>query len=443
MKNFLKELLRASLLGLIIFIATGIFQYLTGQSWSKGNLWEQFWINEFVSITLYLVNMAIFRAYLKRFKHSFWKPKNAGLAFITGVAASMATFFLIRVIIVVIYHGVPLDTFLANESLEFYYLSLFISSAAILLYYAFYYWKSKQETQVKQSKIIAGTASAKFDALKNQLDPHFLFNSLNVLTSLIDENPHQAQKFTTSLSKVYRYVLEQKNKELVSVDEELAFARTYMNLIKMRFEDSIVVDIPEKSKNPDARVVPLSLQLLLENAVKHNMVTPKKKLHIRIFEDGGTLVVQNNMQTKQVIKKSSGVGLQNIRQRYYLLTDRQVHIEEDDRYFKVGIPMLTEQRPMREVQETFIADKKYKMAKERVEKIKGFYIHFTIYCIMVPVFIWLNLSSTGFPWAIFPILGWGFGILGHAAEAFSWRGPVLNKSWEDKKIKKLMEDDNF
>ncbi len=126
-----------------------------------------------------------------------------------------------------------------------------------------------------------------------------------------------------------------------------------MNLIKMRFEDSIVVDIPEKSKNPDAKVVPLSLQLLLENAVKHNMVTPKKKLHIRIFEDGGNASSSKIIfRPKQVIKKSSGCrDYKNIRQRYYLLTDRQVHIEEDDRYFKVGIPMLTEQRPMREVQE--------------------------------------------------------------------------------------------
>lgn len=442
MRNFLKELLRAFLLGVVIFIAMGLFRYLTGQTWIGSNFWEDFWLNQLVSVALYMINMIVFRAFLTHYKQSFWTVKSVGLGLLSGIIVSMATFFVFRLIVIVLYYGSSLDKFLANERVDDYYLSLFICVVAILLYYAFYYWKSKQETEVKQSRIIAGTASAKFDALKNQLDPHFLFNSLNVLTSLIDENPQQAQKFTTSLSKVYRYVLEQKNKELVSVDEELAFARTYMNLIKMRFEDSIVVDIPKMAQNPEAKVVPLSLQLLLENAVKHNMVTPSKKLHIRIFEEDGSLVVQNNMQKKQVIKKSSGVGLQNIRQRYYLLTNRQVHIVEDTKNFKVAIPMLTMQQPMREVQESFIADKKYNMAKEKMEKIKGFYVHFTIYCIMVPVFIWLNVISGSFPWALFPIVGWGLGIAGHASDAFGW-SPLFNKSWEERKIRDLMDDDNF
>ena len=131
-----------------------------------------------------------------------------------------------------------------------------------LFFHAVYYYRELQKSKVKEQKVIAGTASAKFDALKNQLDPHFLFNSLNVLTSLIEENLESAQKFTTSLSKVYRYVLEQKNKELVTVDEELRFAKTYMSLLKMRFEDSIIFEIPERASNPESKVVPLSLQLL-------------------------------------------------------------------------------------------------------------------------------------------------------------------------------------
>ncbi len=122
---------------------------------------------------------------------------------------------------------------------DYYQSSLIIAIIVSLYFHAIWYYKYRQENKVKEQKIIAGTASAKFDALKNQLDPHFLFNSLNVLTSLIEEDPYQAQKFTTSLSKVYRYVLEQKNKDLVSVDEELQFAKTYVKLLKMRFEDSI------------------------------------------------------------------------------------------------------------------------------------------------------------------------------------------------------------
>ncbi|HAI18590.1 MAG TPA: histidine kinase, partial [Xanthomarina gelatinilytica] len=118
----------------------------------------------------------------------------------------------------------------------------------------------------------------------------------------------------------------QKNKDLVSVDEELKFAKTYMSLLKMRFEDSIVFDIPEQASNPESKVVPLSLQLLLENAVKHNMVTEKNPLHIKIYEKDGLLIVENNLQIKQIVKKSSGVGLSNIMQRYQLLTKRKVII---------------------------------------------------------------------------------------------------------------------
>lgn len=123
-----------------------------------------------------------------------------------------------------------------------------------MFFYAIHFFKSYQENKVKEQKIIAGTASAKFESLKNQIDPHFLFNSLNVLSSLIEENPENAQKFTISLSKIYRYVLEQKDKELVSVEEELDFAKTYMNLLKMRFEISLFYELPPVITIPEAKV---------------------------------------------------------------------------------------------------------------------------------------------------------------------------------------------
>ena len=149
----------------------------------------------------------------------------------------------------------------------------------------------KQENKIKVQKIIAGTANAKFESLKNQIDPHFLFNSLNVLSSLIEENPENAQQFTTSLSKVYRYVLEQKDKELVSVAEELAFAKTYMDLLKMRFENSLSYELPTENIDSEAKVVPLSLQLLLENAVKHNVISEQKPLCIEVYLEDNFLKI--------------------------------------------------------------------------------------------------------------------------------------------------------
>ena len=186
-----------------------------------------------------------------------------------------------------------------------------------------------------------------------------------MLNSLIEENPENAQRFTTSLSKVYRYVLEQKNKELVTVDEELQFAKTYMSLLKMRFEDSIIFEMPEQASNPESKVVPLSLQLLLENAVKHNMVTSSNPLRIRIYEYGNNLVVENNSQPKQIVKTSSGVGLSNITQRYDLLTNKKVNINKEASRFSVAIPMLTKQISIMRTEQPTNIDDSYVRKKPR------------------------------------------------------------------------------
>jgi hypothetical protein len=383
-----------------------------------------------------------FKIMLKHYRNSFMKLETIAKLILGIVVITILCMFFLRMFSEMLIEEESYSEFIETESPQYYFVAIFITLVISAIFYVINYYKHKQDTKVKEQKIIAGTASAKFDALKNQLDPHFLFNSLNVLTSLIDENPDSATRFTTSLSKVYRYVLEQKNKELVSIEEELNFAKIYISLIKMRFEDSIVFSIPEKLNNPDAKVVPLSLQLLLENAVKHNMVTPSRKLYITIVEEGDVLLIKNNIQLKQVVKAGSGVGLKNIQQRYKLLTDRPVEITKDSNEFMVSIPLLTKRTTSFEPQKIYISEKRYERAKERLEKLKGFYIHFTIYLIMVFVFIYLNLMSTGFPWAIFPIAGWGFGVAGHAMEAFEYN-PFLGRKWEERKIKEFMEKDDF
>jgi len=361
---------------------------------------------------------------------------------IGGVVLTLLGIFWIRIVINLGFEGETWETFVKGEDPMFYIVALLITVVVSVFFYAAYFYKNWQEKRVKEQKIIAGTASARFDALKNQLDPHFLFNSLNVLTSLIEEDPDQAQKFTTSLSKVYRYVLEQKNKDLVTVDEELNFARTYVRLLKMRFEDSIVFEIPESCTQPEARIVPLSLQLLLENAVKHNVVTASRPLHIKVFEEGGMLVVSNNLQEKQVVKKSSGVGLQNIKQRYNILTDREVVIQKSDVEFRVSLPILTQKLTVVETQKDYIAQKRYAKAKEQVKAIKDFYSNLITYCMVIPFLWWINLRTTDFLWAFFPTLGWGFGVVMHGMEAFGYN-PLWGKRWEEQKIQELMDKDEF
>ncbi len=443
MKNLLKEIGRASFIGVLLFIVVGVINYLNGYFYTAvKQVLIDFLYNQLYSIVLYMANMMLFKFLLKYFGDTFFKFKNLVRSILGGILVTVICIFLLRLFKEMFIDGESWSDFVAGEETRFYYSTFIISMVISIIFYGIYYYRFKQENRVKEQKIIAGTASAKFDALKNQLDPHFLFNSLNVLTSLIEENPEAATRFTTALSKVYRYVLEQKNKDLVTVSEELKFAQLYMSLIKMRFEDSIVFTFPETISNPEAKVVPLSLQLLLENAVKHNMVTPSKKLHISIEEKGGNLVITNNLQPKQVVKESSGVGLKNIRQRYQILTDRPVVIKENNKQFSIAIPMLTQKTMHMKTQDNFISEKKYSYAKEQVDKLKGFYIHLTIYLIFIPVFVWLNyISGAGFPWAIFPIGGWGFGVLGHAAETFNYN-PFFGKGWEERKIRKYMEEED-
>jgi len=446
MRKLGKHVGNALLIGVLISIILVTILYFNGTlsgEISFRDIWKEVRNNMVFSIVLYATNSFWYEYYTHNYKKSLFTIRGLVIALLGHTVFTFIGTFISRIILFVGIYNYSFTDFWIQETLVGYGPSMIIGVVVASIFYIVLYYKQRQDTKVKEQKIIAGTASAKFDALKNQLDPHFLFNSLNVLTSLIEEDPDQAQKFTTSLSKVYRYVLEQKNKDLISVDEELQFAKTYVRLLKMRFEDSIVFDIPEESTDPEAKIIPLSLQLLLENAVKHNVVTSDRPLHIKVFEENDMLVVSNNLQEKQVVKKSSGVGLQNIRQRYAILTDRQVTIDKSTSDFSVQLPMLTKHVSVMEKQQVYIDDKLYKKAKARVEKIKGFYGNLIAYFIVIPFLAYLNYqTSPQFPWVIFPLLGWGFGVAAHGMEAFGYN-PLWGKKWEERRIKKYMDDDRF
>jgi hypothetical protein len=315
--------------------------------------------------------------------------------------------------------------------------TLFVS---IWIYRVIYSIHKKQESKVKEQKIIAGTASAKFETLKNQIDPHFLFNSLNVLSSLIEENPENAQRFTTSLSKVYRYVLEQKDKDLVPIEEELAFAKTYMNLLQMRFENSLTFELPPNYDEiasslamTEMKVVPLSLQLLLENAVKHNIISEQKPLLIKIYIDNDDLVIQNNYQKKAELQDGQGVGIQNIISRYNIITDRKVEIEQNENTYTVKIPILTKQITIME-NSNYDEENAYYKAKRQVDELRKFYTSLISYCVVIPFLIFINLRfSSRIQWFWFPAFGWGLGLAIKGLRVFGY-----GISWEERKIEQIL-----
>ncbi|ABQ07912.1 2TM domain-containing protein [Flavobacterium johnsoniae] len=434
------NLLKALLVGGIVFLFSFLIRFASfGTAIFNNNLYIFFLYCMLYSVVLYIVNASLFVYLDKVFKDSRFSNKRIFIGFVSSFVVSIFVVFLLRVFTNVVIERRSILSFLANEEASTYIENAVIAFIILLGFHALHFYKAYQENKVIQQKIIAGTANAKFESLKNQIDPHFLFNSLNVLSSLIEENPDNAQRFTTSLSKIYRYVLEQKDKELVSVEDELSFAKTYMNLLKMRFENSLFYELPTENINPDAKVVPLSLQLLLENTVKHNVVSEQKPLHIRIFVDKDYLVIQNDLQKKEVLQDRQGVGLQNIVNRYGIITDRKVMIQQDEKNFSVKIPILTKQITVMDVSAEYNDEAKaYYRAKKRVEELKGFYGNVISYCCVIPFLVFINLRfSPGFQWFWFSALGWGFGVAMHAFKVFGY-----SSDWEERKIREILEKEN-
>jgi two-component system LytT family sensor kinase len=184
-------------------------------------------------------------------------------------------------------------------------------------------------------------AEFRFQVLKNQINPHFLFNSLNTLSSLIYVDQDDAAKFVRQLAKVYRYVLENREKEVICLETELTILESYIYLAETRFRDKLIVDIRIDEGDRQCGIPPMTLQMLIENAIKHNITSQARPLRIHIFsENHEYLVIQNTLQRISSIAYSSRIGLKNVIARYKCLTPKKVIIEEGYGRFTVKLPLL-------------------------------------------------------------------------------------------------------
>ncbi|HOY05928.1 MAG TPA: histidine kinase [Saprospiraceae bacterium] len=181
---------------------------------------------------------------------------------------------------------------------------------------------------------------SQFQSLQSQLNPHFLFNSFNVLSSLITENPRKAEDFVDELSNVYRYLLRANEQELARVADELRFIRSYFHLLKTRHDTGIDLKISVDPEFQDRKLPALTLQILVENAVKHNEISPEKPLSINIGAAGNALWVTNNLQRKNARLLSNRIGLDNLRERYQLLNQNGFEVQDDGRTFTVVLPFV-------------------------------------------------------------------------------------------------------
>jgi len=255
------------------------------------------------------------------------------LAFITFGSALLTT----------INYSLPLD----EDDVVFWaeYKNAFLKGMILLglvtvIYECAYFFGLYEKTLYESEKLKKEGLISQFELLKNQISPHFLFNSLNALITLIPDDPKLSVMFVQRLSSVYRNVLNANEKNLVSLEKELEFLEDYIFLYQMRFGENLLIHYDTAVRLEDLEVVPFTLQMLVENAIKHNIISNRKPLKITISVQDDFIVVNNNLQRKTSGVESTNTGLKNIISRYQLITNKLVDIKVTATDFRVALPLI-------------------------------------------------------------------------------------------------------
>jgi len=214
----------------------------------------------------------------------------------------------------------------------FIVLSIMTKNTAVFL-------RNWKQSAVNEEKLKREILTAEYEALKNQVNPHFLFNNLTALSSLVYKDQDKAARFINQLADVYRYILEYGNDEVVTLEAEKKLLDNLVYLYKIRYGNGLTTQI-EIPGWENRYIIPMALQILFENAVKHNSFSPEEPLNIKIRHEGGYILVKNNLQPKTTVKHSGKLGLKNIQLRYKYLTDKEIFIKKTATYFQVKIPVL-------------------------------------------------------------------------------------------------------
>jgi sensor histidine kinase YesM len=220
------------------------------------------------------------------------------------------------------------------------YLFLFTFLFYQLLFICVYFFKRWSESIVESERLKRENLSSRLRALQNQVNPHFLFNNLNSLVTLIAEDKNRAIKFVEELANVYRYLLQQQDEHLVRILEELKFINSYIYLQQTRSGSNLKTEINVDKKYNDYFIAPQTLQILVENAIKHNIISSDKPLTIKIYSTAESIVVENNLQKKLSTQAHTGIGLQNIKDRYRILGYKGIEVDDTNNHFKVTVPII-------------------------------------------------------------------------------------------------------
>lgn len=237
------------------------------------------------------------------------------------------------------------DTFERNFNQKTFLLTTFTNLLNGFIYgsffLAYYYYQKNKENQKKIILYNQAISESKINQLKTQLNPHFLFNNLNVLDQLIDEDKNKASDFLNEFSEIYRYVLQATDKKIVAIEDELAFAKSYFGLMQHKYGTAYQLEVIQERKT-NGNIVPLTLQLLLENAFQHNLGTENNPVFIKI-EISDKLMVSNNIREKRNPKTTSGRALKNLKEQYDLLSKQNIEIHHSNEKFTVILPLIPQE----------------------------------------------------------------------------------------------------
>jgi two-component system LytT family sensor kinase len=273
--------------------------------------------------------------------HKFAWAENPKKAFVKSIILLLGYGIVISIVYTFLFYKYVLHLSVNQCIHNLLYTALFSLTADYIIISVFYisyilkYWQKSIESAetLKRENIIA-----QYETLKNQVNPHFLFNSLNTISTLVTKNPGVAEKFIKQLSEVYRYVLEFKDKEVVDINTELKFIDSYLYLQKIRFGENL--EIKNRIKSKDFYIAPLTVQILIENAIKHNVISDGRPLTIELYTKESYIVIENNLQKKKIIESREEIGLNNIKSRYEVLSDKPVIVSETDNKFIVKVPLI-------------------------------------------------------------------------------------------------------
>ncbi len=296
-----------------------------------------------ICVTQWMGNSYIYGLLDKRYSWQDHLKKRAIYGSLALIGYSAFAYVVVQMIMFkLVYGALPENP--VYWTLRTSYIAVLISFTVSLIFLAvafFQYWK---KSLLEAERFKAEMLQYKYEALQNQINPHFLFNSFNVLSDLVYEDQNKAIAFIRQLSQLFRYVLDSRDRELVPIQEELEFIEAFSCLLQTRFEDKLIIR-QEFEAREDEMIVPMTLQLLIENCVKHNEISASQPLTVQIMRTGDYLKVENNLQLKSAGLDSKKTGLSNIRQQFKFFTDKEIVLTETDHSFSVEVPVIKLGKP--------------------------------------------------------------------------------------------------